>query len=84
MFNESGYYERMLAGQLMALTVYSRPAPQTANQRPGTMSELVDYWDGSTRVARVHQYRRPDDSLGGHGRPDPKSIHEGGVLYYVT
>ena len=42
------------------------------------MSQTVDYLslDGQL-VARVHQYQRPDGSVGGSGRPDPKWLRVG-------
>ena len=34
-------------------------------------------------VAEVHQYVRPDGSLGGSGLPDPKRLYKDGILYAV-
>jgi hypothetical protein len=43
---------------------------------------MVAYYDGQgDEIARVHQYLRPDGTLGAAGRPDPKRIFENGVLY---
>lgn len=36
--------------------------------------------DGS-RVALVHQYLRPDGTVGASGQPDPKWLLEDGVIY---
>jgi len=43
------------------------------------MSQTVEYFtiDGQ-RVARVHQYLRPDGTIGGKERPDPKWLRVGG------
>ena len=48
-----------------------------------TESQTLVYRDNDGRAfARVHCYRRPDNSIGASGRPDPKSIlGEDGVLY---
>jgi hypothetical protein len=35
---------------------------------------LVYYTQALDRVAIVHQYLRPDNSIGASGRPDPKCI----------
>jgi len=35
------------------------------------------------QVAIVHQFRRPDGSLGGDGLPDPKELLHDGVLYIL-
>lgn len=82
-FNEGRYYEQAQRGELQVLTRRQGPAPAKAGQPPGTMSELLDYYNGSTRVATVHQYRRPDDSLGASGLPDPKAVLKEDVLYLL-
>lgn len=74
-FNEGRYYERVCSNELLATVETSHPAPPAAGQPPGTVSEMVAYHDnGFRRLALVHQYRRPDGSLGGSGRPDPKRL----------
>jgi hypothetical protein len=46
---------------------------------------MIAYFDGDgQRVAVVHQYLRTDGTLGASGRPDPKRLLEGGVLYAVS
>jgi hypothetical protein len=38
--------------------------------------------DQRNRLALVHEYRLPDGSLGGSGKPDPKRMYfEGEILY---
>jgi len=45
---------------------------------------MVAYLDaGGQRIALVHQYLRPDGTIGGSGRPDPKELLEDGIIYYV-
>ncbi len=51
------------------------------------MSRMVWYYamtgDGSLRkVALVHEYRRPDGSLGGSGLPDPKRLIVGDEILF--
>lgn len=82
-FNAGEYYERVLADELIA-TVESEHRPQAAANEPlGTRSQMVWYYDtAEQRVALVHQYLRPDGSLGGSGRPDPKRLLVGGEILF--
>jgi hypothetical protein len=58
--------------------------PQRSGQPHGTLSQIVIYIDASDlQVALVHQYLRPDGTLGGSGRPDPKKVLTDGVLYIL-
>lgn len=80
-FNNGLYYERVTAGTLRARTRLSRLAPQSAGQAPGTVSQFVEYFDGRQKVAQIHQYLRPDGTIGASGRPDPKGVFENGRWY---
>lgn len=81
-FNSERYYERMLAGQILASVLKSAPAPPEAGQPPGTMSERVWYFDLQlNRIALVHQYVLPDGSIGASGRPDPKWLWVDGEIW---
>lgn len=51
------------------------------NCPPGTWSQSVAYLEGRRVVAIVHQYKRPDGTLGAWGRPDPKYVVWEGVAY---
>jgi hypothetical protein len=45
---------------------------------------MVSYLDSDgNEVARVHQYLRPDGTIGASGKPDPKRLLDGGILYYL-
>ena len=57
------------------------PAPTAAGQRPGTVSQIVIYFDRAEPIAEVHQYVRPDGSLGASGRPDPIRLVLNGRVY---
>ena len=83
LFNEGEYYERVLAGELLESIETDRPARPGSGQPEGTRSQTLWYFDQSmNRVAFVHQYVRPDGSLGGSGRPDPKRLlFEDEILY---
>jgi len=49
----------------------------------GTRSQILHYYtrDLKIKVAIVHQYLRPDGTLGGSGKPDPKQVFDDGVIY---
>jgi len=82
-FNECQYFVRMRAGEFREVVVSSSPAPITAGQRAGTKSEMIEYRDSNDRVALVHQYTRPDGSIGASGLPDPKKVLRDDVLYIL-
>lgn len=48
-----------------------------------THTQTVYYMHPSTGhlLAKAHQYRRPDGSLGVSGLPDPKAVYLDGVIY---
>jgi len=35
---------------------------------------MVSYICGETEIARAHRYLRPDGTVGGCGKPDPKLL----------
>lgn len=74
LFNEGGYLERALSGEL-TVEPYSRrpptPTPPGRGEPSGTQSRLMEYRSGETRLALAFEYRRPDGSIGASGRPDP-------------
>lgn len=73
-------------GELIAVVQRERhPALPLAAEPFCTRSQLVSYFDGSgNEIARVHQYLRTDGTIGLSGRPDPKRLLEGGILYRIT
>lgn len=45
---------------------------------------MVAYFDGNYQeVARVHQYKRPDGSIGASGLPDPVRLLVDGIIYIL-
>lgn len=45
---------------------------------------MVEYFAVDGRMmALVHQYLRPDGSIGGSGRPDPKRVRVGDEEWFV-
>lgn len=86
MFNEGRYWERAQSHELVTRVGHNKhPAPPESGQPHCTRSQEVTYYDPitNTELARVHQYLRPDNSLGGSGMPDPKTLLHNGVLYHL-
>ena len=85
-FNEGRYWERAQIGELRIKEWDSRhPSLPAANEPYCTRSLMLSYLDqDDNEVARVHQYLRPDGTVGASGRPDPKRLYEGGILYRLT
>jgi hypothetical protein len=85
MFNNGKFFEKVQSGILVAVILEDRLAPLTADQPPGTRSQMVSYRtkDGN-EVARVHQYLRPDQTIGASGKPDPKRLLVDGILYRLV
>lgn len=86
MFNDGQYYERLQAGELLAIIGDDRhPSAPMAREPNCTRSQIVHYYDVKqrTKVAIVHQYVRPDGRLGASGLPDPKRIRDGDTLYVL-
>ena len=83
-FNDGHYAESAERGELriVILEPPNRPAPAGAQQIPGTVSQMISYRDSDdNELVRAHRYVRPDGTVGGSGRPDPKIIFESGILY---
>jgi hypothetical protein len=83
-FNTGKYWDRLKAGEFRSGVLDEcMPRADVAQQEPlGTLSQKLSYRDGNNdEVARVHQYTRPDGTIGAGGLPDPKLLLEGGMLY---
>ena len=86
MFNTGKYYERLQAGELVALLQSDRhPSKPAAREPYCTRSQIVHYYEKNsrrlTKVAIVHQYVRADGQLGASGLPDPKRLIVGDTIY---
>lgn len=85
MFNQGLYHSRLLRGEFQQRIIRSRPAQAKLGFPPGTLSQIVAYQDsGGHTIAKVHQYLKPDGSLAASGKPDPKTLLVGGILYTVN
>ena len=85
-FNELRYYERALAGELAIRTVRDRHPRRPPGDHPHcTRSQFVEFSDAGQLVASAHQYVRPDGTISGSGRPDPRMVVTAGgtILKYV-
>ena len=49
-----------------------------------THSQIIRYLETSGQwVVEMHQYLRPDQTLGASGKPDPKRLRVGDTIYVV-
>src|SRR5262245_45150744 len=80
-FNRGNYVQRAAAGELSTrILKEGHPSPPRAALPICTRSQSIAYLDAKgDEVAMVHQYLKPDGSLGASGRPDPKRLLENGV-----
>jgi hypothetical protein len=88
-FNKGRYWHRVRTGEgglYQTLEEAGHPSPPLASEPICTCSQILAYRDdGGRQIARVHQYERPDGSIGGtRGEPDPKELLEDDVLYIVV
>jgi hypothetical protein len=87
-YNESPYPNAIETGELVPTVLYSEaPGPCAPKLPPGSKSERVSYaraGDPRQRKVVVHQFRRPDNSIWGDGRLDPKWLYIDGVIYAVA
>lgn len=62
-----------------------RQASSSANQLPGTRSQMISYRDSQDKeIARVHQYLKTDGTLGASGKPDPKRLLINDTLFRLV
>lgn len=83
-FNSGGYLERVGRCEYSVVVLEERhPSPPMANEPVCTWSRMLSYRERVTdeEVARVHQYDRPDGTIGLSGLPDPKRVLRDGILY---
>jgi hypothetical protein len=75
-FNDGQYAQKVRDGVLIATRKRNGHPERPPQPDPYcTRSQIFFYYDlQGELVAVVHQYLRPDGSLGGKGRPDPKRL----------
>jgi hypothetical protein len=76
LFNERQFFNKASAGELSThVKRDSHRDPPPAGEPYCTRSQIVYYYDRDQNpVAIVHQYRRPDGTIGASGQPDPKRL----------
>lgn len=57
------------------------PAPPRSGEPLCTKSQIISYICGDLEIARAHRYLRPDGTIGGSGKPDPKLLVVGECRY---
>ena len=82
-FNNGNYWEKSTKGELTKIVIEERvPKVLPPGEPANTLSQMVSYRDSEdTEIARAHQYLRPNGEIGASGKPDPKRLYEGGILY---
>jgi hypothetical protein len=82
-FNDQNIHGQTKTGVLRQVIMKEKhPSPQPASEPYCTRSQMVAYMNSEgMEVARVHQYLRPDGTIGGSGKPDPKRLLFNGAIY---
>lgn len=86
-FNNSQYPEMITSGHLVAQVIKDNPLqnPHLKGEPTGTRSQIIRYVDNAGQwVVVIHQYLRPDGSLGASGKPDPKRLRIAGTIFIST
>jgi len=85
LFNNGGFVQRQRHGHLtLQVLSQNHPAAPLAKEPFCTWSQRVGYFNLSgLQVAEVHQYLRPDGTIGLSGDPGPKMVLDHGVEYYA-
>jgi hypothetical protein len=81
-FNDGQYWEKTKSGEFKAhVKRQTHPTRMKANEPYCTYTQEVTYLKNNLEVARVHQYERPDKTIGASGRPDPKRVLHNQRIY---
>ena len=68
--------------KLTRVLSHNQHAKPQSGQVAGTMSQIIKCYDESEMlVLVVHQFVRPDGTIGASGKPDPKRIVQNGIDY---
>ena len=83
-FNHSQCSEKISNGYLVPQILRDNilQNPNLKGEPPGTRSQTIRYSDlGGQWVVVIHQYLRPDGSLGTSGKPDPKRLRINDTIF---
>ena len=86
MFNESQYPSMIKKGELLPkfLRNIHLTRPEEKGEPYCTRSQMIRYSDKAGNwVVEVHQYFRPDETIGASGSPDPKRLRIGNTVFAV-
>lgn len=84
MFNKSQYPDMIADGRLMSKCLRNDhlKEPETKREPYCTRGQMIRYLDSTGQWAvEVFQYLRPDKTIGGSGRPDPKRLRIGDTVF---
>ena len=85
-YNRSQYPSMIAGGQLNSLYLRNDhlKEPEKRGEPPCTHGQTIRYSDMDGQwVVVIFQYLRPDKSIGGSGRPDPKRLRIGNKIFIV-
>lgn len=86
-FNNSQYPKMIASGHLISQVIKDNilQNPNLRGEPPGTRSQVIRYLNLAGQwVVVIHQYLRPDGSLGASGKPDPKRLRIAGTIFIST
>lgn len=85
LFSSCRILERIDRAELRPFVDTSREVPTNHHEPEGTLSQLLHIYDvaDNAKVAIMHQYLRPDGTIGASGRPDPKMLVVDGVMHVL-
>lgn len=85
-FKEAQLEQRVTKGEVTVTVKRSgHPSPPPACEPVCTRSETLEYRDNSgVKLSVAHRYLRPDGTIGASGKPDPKLLRVGPVLYVLV
>jgi hypothetical protein len=84
-FNNGGYWSRAVYGDLVQRIIErGHPSAPLSKEPYCTWSVRVGYFtEAGEQIAQVHEYRRPDGTIGASGKPDPLFLLKDGTLYGI-
>jgi hypothetical protein len=87
MFNDPVFQEDLVKRHCQTAEIYCELAPPDANQVPGTVSHIQDWYeyneetDKTRLLATVHFYKSPDGTIGASGKIDPQLLVVGHQIF---
>jgi hypothetical protein len=78
--NEGGFPSEIAT--LRRRNIYDELASPKSRQVPGTRSIVDQYYNDKQRVMTLHYFQKPDGTLGGSRKMDPKELLVGDTMYF--